>query len=172
MKKSRQKCPAARKCLQVLQSVLARSNRKGQALVEFTLVFLLLLVIAWIPADFGLGFMTGQLASNAAREGARIGSASATFNAGTIETETCKRLPAALLADPGAVAGFSSCLPYSNAKVKATLSGGTCAQQVTVEVQGRYNFFFFGLINAIKNSPHPNVANIIRNVSMRWEYQC
>lgn len=29
---------------------------KGQALVEFTLVFLLVLVVAWIPADFGLAF--------------------------------------------------------------------------------------------------------------------
>ena len=51
---------------------LLHSTNRGQALVEFTLVFLLLLVVAWIPADFGLAFFTGQLAQNAAREGARI----------------------------------------------------------------------------------------------------
>jgi Flp pilus assembly protein TadG len=40
---------------------LLRQN-SGQALVEFTLTFVLLLVVAWIPADFGLAFYTGQLA--------------------------------------------------------------------------------------------------------------
>jgi hypothetical protein len=35
---------------------------KGQSLVEFTLGFMLFLVIAWIPADFGLAFFSGQLA--------------------------------------------------------------------------------------------------------------
>ena len=47
----------------------------GQAAVEFTLTFLLLLVVAWIPADFGLAFYSGQLAHNAAREGAQRGEA-------------------------------------------------------------------------------------------------
>ena len=61
-------------------------DNKGQALVEFTLCFLLFLVIAWIPADFGLAFYTSQLVGNAAREGARIGSASNPYNAGDIET--------------------------------------------------------------------------------------
>src|SRR5438132_8205489 len=48
------------------------STARGQALVEFVLVFLLFLVVAWIPTDFGLAFYTGQLAMNASREGARI----------------------------------------------------------------------------------------------------
>ena len=40
---------------------LTRSS--GQAVVEFTLVFLLFLVIAWMPADFGLAFYTAQAGS-------------------------------------------------------------------------------------------------------------
>ena len=55
-------------------------RNKGQATVEFTLVFMLLLIIAWIPAAFGLAFLSGQIASNAAREGARIGSATTPFD--------------------------------------------------------------------------------------------
>src|SRR4030095_8202863 len=98
-------------------------HQTGQAVVEFSLTFLLLLVIIWIPADFGLAFFSGQLASNAAREGATIGSASPTFDASTIQTETCKRLPSALLTDPGTLTGFMSCSPYSNAKAKAELVG-------------------------------------------------
>ena len=42
-------------------------DNRGQAVVEFTLCFILLLVIAWIPADFGLMFYTGHLAQNAAQ---------------------------------------------------------------------------------------------------------
>jgi len=51
------------------------SSNRGQAAVEFTLAFILLLIIAFIPADFGLAFYTGQLALNASREGARIAAA-------------------------------------------------------------------------------------------------
>src|SRR5438128_5907192 len=58
-------------------------NTRGQAVVEFTLIFMLLLVVAWIPTDFGLAFYTGQLASNAAREGARIAAADLTRLTGT-----------------------------------------------------------------------------------------
>jgi TadE-like protein len=42
---------------------------KGQVVVEFTLVFVLLLAISWIPADFGLAFFTGQLVQNASPGG-------------------------------------------------------------------------------------------------------
>src|SRR5574341_1727168 len=64
---------------------LTRSS--GQAVVEFTLVFLLFVVIAWIPADFGLAFYTGQLAQNASREGARIAAADPALASGTIPGE-------------------------------------------------------------------------------------
>src|SRR5437879_13104363 len=59
-----------------------RDNR-GQSLVEFTLVFIILVIVAWIPADFGLAFYTGQIAQNAVREGARIAAADPSLVAGT-----------------------------------------------------------------------------------------
>lgn len=64
------------------QSLGSCAGSKGQALVEFTLVFILFLVVAWIPADFGLAFYTGQLAQNASREGARIAAADRNLNFG------------------------------------------------------------------------------------------
>jgi hypothetical protein len=58
--------------LQPYKKYFSKSDRsKGQAVVEFTLVFLLFLAISWIPADFGLALFTGQLAQNASREGQR-----------------------------------------------------------------------------------------------------
>ena len=88
------------------------SSMRGQAVVEFTLIFVLLLVIAWIPADFGLAFFSSQLAANASREGARIGAADPSYSTqvgnctlpacfsladGTILKETANRLSSALL---------------------------------------------------------------------------
>ena len=148
------------------------SHNKGQALVEFTLCFLLLLVIAWIPADFGLAFYTGQLASNAAREGARIGSATIPFNETDIATETCRRLPSALLTAP-AGGGWTSCGAWSNAGVKVELVAGTgtCNQMVQVTVGGDYNYFFYQLLKLMGATTDLNSTLISRQAYMRWEHQ-
>ena len=155
-----------------LQSFLPSKSlwfNRGQALVEFTLIFMLLLVVAWIPTDFGLAFFSGQLASNASREGARIAAATNPFNAGDVATETCKRLSWALLQDPGG--GGTPCLPYSNAKVTVTApTGATCNQQVTVTVSGNYNYFLFGILQFFVPSVPASVP-IVRTTQMRWEAQ-
>lgn len=152
-------------------SLLRGLNRKGQALVEFTLVFMLLLVVAWIPADFGLAFFTGQLASNAAREGARIGAADPNYTAqvgtctlpacyslgdGTVLRETAERLSSALM--PGAT-------------ITASLTGTGCNQTVHVQVIGNYNFTFYRLLRFFGVNVPPTVA-INRTGVMRWEHQC
>ena len=158
---------------------------KGQALVEFTLVFVLLLIVAWIPADFGLAFYTGQLALNASREGARIGAADPCLlgtNAasgcipagiaaqtgtctlpgcysladGTVLKETAKRLSSALM--PGAEITL------------AALGGSTCNRQVTVTVAGEYNYSFYGFLRFFGASV-PATVTITRSTQMRWEHQ-
>lgn len=144
---------------------------KGQALVEFVLVFILLIAVAWIPADFGLAFYTGHLALNATREGARIGSADPNYSGqvgtcslpgcysqtdGTILKETAKRLSSALL--PGATITV------------VALSGATCKQNVEVQVDGTYNYFFYRVLRFFGASIPPSVA-ITRSTQMRWEWQ-
>jgi Flp pilus assembly protein TadG len=142
----------------------------GQGAVEFTLIFLLFLVIAWIPADFGLAFYTGQLALNASREGARIGAVTKPFDPADVATQTCKRLPAALLSDPGSSFG-TSCSPYSNARVAVASPTGTdCNKQLTITVTGNYNYFFYSLLRFFGADVPSNVP-IIRSTQMRWEYQ-
>jgi len=143
-----------------------KTQKRGQAAVEFTLIFVLLLVLAWIPADFGLAFYTGHLALNASREGARIGAATTPFDADDVRIETCKRLPSALLVDP-----TPNCQPYSNAKVVVDApAGDVCNQQLKVTVSGNYNFFFYGLLNYFGLSVDPAVP-ITRETEMRWEHQ-
>jgi hypothetical protein len=145
----------------------------GQAVVEFTLIFVLLLVITWIPADFGLAFFSSQLAANASREGARIGAADPSYSTqvgnctlpacfsladGTILKETANRLSSALL--PGAIITVDP------------LSGPSCNQSVQVRVEGTYNFFFYQLLHLMGITTDLNTQSITRETSMRWEHQC
>jgi Flp pilus assembly protein TadG len=147
---------------------LTRSS--GQAAVEFTLTFLLLLVVAWIPADFGLAFYTGQLAQNAAREGARIAAADSTLLEGTtscvmpsctgnIFKETAARLSPALL-------------PAATISLALDPDTGTnCNRMVTVAVSGTYNFFFYRLLSWFGVSGNLDNTPITRQTRMRWEAQ-
>lgn len=173
MKKNIQKCPAARKCSRVLQSLLSRSESKGQALVEFTLVFLLLLVIIWIPADFGLAFMTGQLALNATREGARIGAADPGYagQVGTCTLPACYSLTDGTVLKETADRISSALLPGATITVVA-LAGATCNQNVEVQVVGNYNYFFYRLLRFFGASIPSNAVQIRRSTKMRWEHQC
>lgn len=145
-------------------------RESGQALVEFTFTFLILLIIAWIPADFGLAFYTGQLAQNAAREGARIAAADSTLAVGStscvmpsctgnIFNETAGRISAALL--PAATITLN---------LDAD-TGANCNRMVTVTVSGTYNFFFYRLLRWLGVSGNLNTKAITRQTRMRWEHQ-
>lgn len=147
-----------------------RTGSSGQALVEFTLTFMLFLVIAWIPADFGLAFYTGQIVQNAAREGARIAAADKTLTSGTtscimpscsgnILKETAARLPAALL-------------PAATITLTVDPDTGTnCNRMVTVTVSGNYNFFFYRLLSWFGAGGNLNTTPVTRQTRMRWEPQ-
>ena len=146
------------------------TESSGQAVVEFTFTFLILLIVAWIPADFGLAFYTGQIAQNAAREGARIaaaerglvsGTTSCTMPActGNIFTETAARISSALL--PGATITLQL----------DPDTGTTCNRMVTVTVSGTYKFVFYQLLHWMGVTGNLNNTPITRQTRMRWEPQ-
>lgn len=157
------------------QSLGACAGSKGQAVVEFTLVFILLLIVAWIPADFGLALYSGQLAQNAVREGARIAAADPNlpaavaavpggtctipgcYTAGNLFNETAARLPAAMLGASTIVVAYP-----------ATGSAG-CNQLVSVSVSGQYPFFFYKILRLV--GINVAVPQIQRSTTMRWEHQ-
>jgi len=133
------------------------AGSKGQAVVEFTLVFLLFIAISWIPADFGLAFFTGQLAQNASREGARLAAATKPFNATNIQTQVSNRISRALLTN-------------TNVSVTAPTCDPTLGMQVvSVGVSGDYNFFFYQLLRLL-GLPAPNSLTINRTTTMRYEH--
>ena len=148
---------------------------RGQALVEFTLVFILLLVVAWIPADFGLAFYTGQLALNASREGARIAAADPNLLTQTGScTLPCSGQPAGSVLAETAERVSSALLPGAQISITYPVAGGSvCNQQVRVQVSGNYNFFFYRLLRLlVGNAVVPNnFVSIVRSTNMRWEHQ-
>ena len=150
-----------------LKATLRAKN--GQALVEFTLIFILLLVLAWIPADFGLAFYTGQLAQNASREGARIAAADRNLVPGTTScTMPCASATGVVKATADRLS--SALLP--GATITLTLAGGsTCGRLLTVTISGPYNFSFYRLLRFFGVNV-PNSVTITRQTSMRWEHQC
>jgi hypothetical protein len=153
------------------KSLLSFLTSKGQALVEFTLVFVLLLLVSWIPAEFGLAFYTSQIAQNAVREGARIAAADlnpaasagwcdipACYSGGNILKETSLRLPAALM---------------SNITVTLTVdapSDTNCNEMVTVSATGQFHFFFYQILRLLGVTVS-DTRTINTSARMRWEHQ-
>jgi Flp pilus assembly protein TadG len=158
------------------KSLYSSLTSKGQALVEFTLVFMLLLVILWIPADFGLAFLTGQLAQSAAREGARIASADPNYAAqvGNCTIPACYSLtPNDNILRQTALRISSALLPDAQITLATDATAGTCMTKVQVTVQGTYTFFFYRFLNFIGIAGvNTNPTQITRVTAMRWEHQC
>ena len=144
-------------------------KNSGQALVEFTLTFVLLLVVAWIPADFGLAFYTGQIAQNASREGARIAAAERSLSTGSTKCQMpCTGETGVLKATADRMS--SALLP--GAWLFLDLQGGTtCDRLVSVRIVGNYNFSFYQLLRLL-GANVPNSVPIVRETKMRWEHQC
>ena len=154
-----------------LKPILATPRASGQALVEFTLIFVLLLILAWIPADFGLAFYTGQLAQNAAREGARIAAVDPALPTQTGScTYPCAGAPAGSALAATAARLSSALLNNATITVVYPVGSATCNQKVRVRVLGNYNFFFYQLVNLLGFPVNPAVS-IDRVTEMRWEHQ-
>jgi hypothetical protein len=148
----------------------ASNHSSGQAVVEFTLVFLLFLIIAWIPVDFGLAFFTGQLAQHASREAARIAAADPNVANGSC-TMPCSSAPGGTALKAAADRMSRALLPV--ALITVTLeppAGAYCNRLVEVSVSGEYHYFFYRLLRTMGTTT-PDTLSIVRSTSMRWEHQ-
>jgi Flp pilus assembly protein TadG len=147
-------------------------GRKGQSLVELSLMAPLIMVGLYIPADFGIAFFTAQLAQNAAREGVRIASHFPQCSMGlspcltNLSNQTCPSTDAV-------VQEVCSRLPVrlQNPSVSVNLSAGPpCMRSVNVQVTGRYDYFFYQLLR-IMGFAAPNYVTMSRATTMRYELQ-
>lgn len=146
-------------------------NPKGQALVEFTLCFVLMIVIAWIPAEFGVMFYTSHVGQNAAREGARVAAADPTLpttaqnctypcaSGSDIMQRISNRIAAGLMAG-GAIIDLTN-----------TGSITTCDREVQVRVRQTYYPFFYKILRFMRFNV-PDSFTMDRTARMRYEHQC
>ena len=148
------------------------TGRKGQSVVELSLMAPLVLVALYIPADFGIAFFTAHLTQNAAREGARISSHLPQCASGPSPCMTNLSNAACSNADP-VVQAVCSRLParLQNPSVSVNLSvGPPCVRSVNVQVTGQYSYFLYQILRLLGMSA-PNYVTVSRATAMRYELQ-
>jgi Flp pilus assembly protein TadG len=122
----------------------------GQAIVEFTLLLPIILIIVGGLTDFGLVLYVSLSTQNAVRDGARIAAAGA--DPTIVQNEVKNRIP--------------SIGQFTNVSVPppTTSSMSACSgqQSVTVTAQGTYNFAFLKYIKF-------DTMLISRSTTMRYE---
>src|SRR5512145_814763 len=121
-------------------------NRKGQSIVEITLMTPLVLVALYVPFDFGMTIFTGHITQNAVRDAARIASS-------TDEMDDTKA--AQLAADvynnhlPDLLVSGSPATKKVTVNYRAGGGPADCAHTVEVIAEGTYNFFLYKLMALI-----------------------
>ena len=139
----------------------------GQSVVEISLITPLVLIALYIPADFGVAFLTAHLVQNAVREGARIGSGLTSgdpnkpIDSGqgtTIKNAVFARLPQRLSS------------PSVSVKFYFANEAATCMQVVEVTTTGTYNYGLYRPMGLIGVTVPPSEP-ISRTTQMRYNYQ-
>jgi hypothetical protein len=137
-----------------------RNTEAGQALVEFTLILPIFLILLFAIVDFGRGFYTWLLVTNAAREGARVAavqSDNATINQ-RIHDSYCDNYPSSCALD-------SSKLTISKTNVQGP-------RGEPVEISLTYDFEFvtpMGDILQVITGGNLTAPSITAHSSMRLE---
>ncbi len=144
-------------------------GRKGQSIVELSLITPLLLVALYIPADFGIAFFVMNIAGTAARDGARLGSelvktggTSSNPNFSTNETDTVEaavvpRLPAFLTSRSVTVTFYED-------------TPSNCLEFIQVTVSGQYSYFFYRLLGLF-GATVANPVTMSRTAQMPYSKQ-
>jgi Flp pilus assembly protein TadG len=150
-----------------IEKSLCRKKQRGQSVVELALITPLVLIALYIPADFGIAFLTAHLTQNAVREGARIGSGLTSGDPGnpigssqgtTIKDAVLARLPERLSS------------PTVSVKFYFSSEAATCMQVVEVTATGTYNYSLYHLMELFGVTV-PTSETMSRTTQMRYNYQ-
>ena len=137
-----------------------RGTETGQALVEFTMILPIFLMLLFGLVDFGRGFYTWLLVTNAAREGARMGAVQSDGNAidQRIYDSFCDNYPSSCGLDP--------------AKLTISKTNVQGARGESVQIDLSYDFEFatpLGEIMQVVSGGTITAPNITAHSSMRLE---
>jgi len=149
-------------------------NLSGQSIVEITLITPLLLVALYIPADFGIAFFVGNIATTAARDGARIGSVnkkSGTTSKGGVVVDRDFTSTDAIVVRDAVVARLPSYLTSRSVTVKFYEdTPANCFEFIEVTASGNYRFFFYQLLRLF-GATVTNPVQMSRTVQMPYRNQ-
>ena len=152
-------------------------DEQGAALVEFALVAPLLLVIVAGIVDFGFLFQRYEVVTNAAREGARLGSLPGYVTCPSTAPAVDARVRAyvqqglALTNPQMTVVMPTGAVVVSCPTIVVPLQGGGTTNVTTVAVQVTYthNFIMLGPMLALINGSWGNAMNVVGRSQMRLE---
>ena len=108
----------------------SRSSQRGTALIEFTLILPMLLVLTVAAVDFGRAFYVKNVAEQAAREGVRLRAVTSTADSALVRTRVMDVLDAANVT----MAGLA-------------ITGPAADKTVKVVVTAEFNWIFPGVFN-------------------------
>ena len=108
----------------------SRSSQRGTALIEFTLILPMLLVLTVAAVDFGRAFYVKNVAEQAAREGVRLRAVTSTADSALVRTRVMDVLDAANVTLTG-----------------LAITGPNPDKSVKVEVTAEFNWIFPGVFN-------------------------
>lgn len=137
-----------------------RKTEAGQALVEFTLILPIFLLLLFAIVDFGRGFYTWLLVTNAAREGARVAAVQSDGAAidARIYNSFCDNYPSSCGLDP--------------AKLSITKTNVQGSRGSSVAIDLSYDFQFAtpigGILNIVSGG-NLTAPTITAHTSMRLE---
>lgn len=129
-----------------LQKFKLIKQQQGQSLVEFALLLPMLVIILFGTVEFGRLWMTMNVLTGAAREGARVAAVTAP-NTAQVQT---------------AVNNVLSGASITGATI--TVVGPNAANNVTVTVRINYNVLTGTIVPGISRT-----LQLTRTASMRWE---
>ena len=113
-----------------MQKSDGRKAQRGTALIEFTLVLPMLLVMTVAAVDFGRAFFVKNVVSQAAREGVRLRAVSSSADSSLVRDRVLQVANAA------------------NVTIsQLSIAGPDAARQVTVTVTAEFNWIFPGVFN-------------------------
>ena len=129
-------------------------KERGQSMVEFVLVVPIFLVLVFGIVDFGMGIHAWLTITSASREGARIGTVSA--SSGEIEAK---------------VRANSSSLDQSKLTVVTTNAQGTSGESVVVDVDYQYDLItpLSSVLDLVGGSAVGTTLNFSSSTEMRLE---
>jgi len=145
-----------------------KNGEKGQALVEFTLLVPIFLLLLFAIVDFGMGFYSWITVTNAAREGARLGAVHAPLN---VASSPCFGKVSSAVCIEDRVREASSELDPTKMNVTVSNATGNPGESVVVKVDFDYDLItpLAGLVQFMSGDTFGPTLNLSSTADMRLE---